>query len=100
MVKGIVLKNGTILLTNNIEKIVPEDYNDPDLIISYPFELKYLNSSLEMHPYLSNYTDQINFSIRSDDILTMFSPLDTVSNTYLDNVNLDDQLEMDLNDDN
>lgn len=97
MVQGIVLKNGDILITSKIEKVVPEDYNDPDLEISNPYKLELtLTKSVSMKPYLEEYSDQKIFSFRGDDILTMFSVKSRIEEEYKKITTPEEQLELDI----
>lgn len=97
MVQGIVLKTGDILITSKIEKIVQEDYNDPDLDIENPYKLKLsIANSVCMCPYLEEYTDQNIFSFRSDDIITMFSVKSYIEEEYIKNTQPEEQLSLEI----
>lgn len=100
MIQGIVMKTGDILVASNITKIVPDDYNDPDLEIMNPYILlKSIADSIFIKPYLSDYTNQLVFSIRSEDILTMFSPKERILDEYKKMTGEEEQLELNLNKD-
>lgn len=97
MAQGIVLKNGDILITSNIQKVVQEDYNDPDLEITNPYKLELsITKSVYMKPYLEEYTDQTIFSFRGDDILTMFSVKSNIEEEYKKNTQPEEQLSLDI----
>jgi hypothetical protein len=97
MICGIVLKTGQKLLTSNINKVVPEDYNDPDLEISSPFEILLgVSNSPYLVRYLNNITEQTTFSFRTEDILTFFIPNLSLSDQYLKLNDIEPQLELDL----
>lgn len=98
MVQGIVLKNNDVLITSNIEKIVPDDYNDPDLDIEKPYILKsqITKNSYVIQPYLSEYTNQTTFSFRSEDILTMFTPNVYIIEEYKKQTGVEEQLELNI----
>jgi hypothetical protein len=97
MIYGIVLKTGQKLLTANINKVVPEDYNDPDLEISFPFEvLSGVTDSPYLIRYLNNITEQTSFSFRTEDILTFFIPNLNLSDQYLKLNDIEPQLELDI----
>ena len=97
MFQGIILKNGDILVSSNVEKIVPEDYNDPDIEISNPFSLSLsITKSIVMNPYMGDYTEQKVFSFRSDDILTMFSPRSNIEDEYKKLTGVEEQLELNI----
>lgn len=102
MVQGIVMKNGNIILTSNIEKIVPEDYNDPDLEISYPYLIEKIaiTNSTILKSYLGDYTNQYVFSFRSEDILTLFSPKEHLIEDYKKQIGLVEQLELNVEESN
>lgn len=96
MVQGIVLKNNDILLTSNIEKIVPDDYNDPDLELTVPYvvQLVKLTNGLILKPFLGDYTNQKTFSLRSEDVLTMFTPNEYLIEEYKKLTGVEEQLEL------
>jgi len=96
MVQGIVLKNNDILLTSNIEKIVPDDYNDPDLELTVPYvvQLVKLTNGLILKPFLGDYTNQKVFSLRSEDVLTMFTPNEYLIEEYKKLTGVEEQLEL------
>lgn len=98
MVQGIILKNNNILLSSNIEKIVPDDYNDPDLEVSNPYivEKVQITNSLVIKPYLGEYTEQTIFSLRSEDILTVFTPRFNLVEEYKKQTGVEEQLELNI----
>jgi hypothetical protein len=97
MFQGIILKKGDILITSKITKIVPDDYTDPDLELENPYILlKSIADNIYMKPYISEYSNQIIFSFRSDDILTMFSPKERLIDEYKKLTGADEQLELDV----
>jgi hypothetical protein len=98
MIQGIILKIGDILITSEITKIVPDDYTDPDLELVAPYILlKSVGDSIHIKPYLSDYTNQTVFSFRSEDILTMFSPKESLVERYKKLTGVEEQLELDVN---
>lgn len=102
MIQGIVMKNGNIILTSNIEKIVPEDYNDPDLEITDPYLVEKISitNSLMIKAYLKDYTNQSIFSFRSEDILTLFSPKENLIEEYKKLTGVVEQLELSMEEPN
>lgn len=97
MIQGIVMKNRDVILSSKLEKIVPDDYNDPDLEISDPYVVKKtITNSLFLEKYLGDYTNQNVFSLRTEDILTAFSPKDSLVEEYKKNTNVQEQLELDI----
>lgn len=99
MIQGIIMKNGDVLIASNITKIVPDDYNDPDLEFIEPYLLlKTITDSVFIKPYLSDYTNQTIFSFRSEDILTMFSPKQQIVDEYKKMIGLEEQLELNVDD--
>lgn len=98
MVQGIVLKNNDVILTSNIEKIVPDDYNDPDLEITIPYIVQSvkITNSLMLKPFLGDYTNQKIFSLRSEDVLTAFTPNEYLIEEYKKVTGVEEQLEMNM----
>lgn len=95
MIQGIVLKNGDIIISSKIEKIVPEDYNDPDLEVTEPYLVKTnVANSVYIKPYLIEFTNQKIFSFRSEDILTAFTPRELLIEEYKKETKVEDQLEL------
>lgn len=95
------MKNGNVFLTSNIEKIVPDDYNDPDLEITQPYlvERVKLTNSLIIKPFLEDYTNQTIFSFRTEDILTLFSPTESLIDEYKTETGVQEQLELEIQED-
>jgi hypothetical protein len=101
VINGIVLKTGEILIASEITKIVPDEYNDPDLEIINPYiMLKTMADSVYIKPYLCEFTDQLTFSFRSDDILTLFSPKESLIEEYKNKTIKEEQLNIDLESEN
>lgn len=100
MAQGIVLKNTDVLIVSNITKIVPEDYSDPDLELESPYYIKTritdVVDSVRIEPYLNHYTDQTIISLRSEDILTMFTPKQSIVEEYKKAIGVEDQLELNI----
>ncbi len=97
MVQGIIMKNKDILISLNIDKVVPDDYNDPDLEVTKPYILdRTITNSVQIKPYLEEYTDQNIFSFRSEDILTMFTPKNNIVEQYKKLIGVEEQLELNI----
>lgn len=97
-ITGIIFKNGDIIVTSNITKIVPDDYNDPDIEISYPYKIeKTVADSFYLTPYLGRYTNQLIFSFRSDDVFTFFNPNENIAEDYKRLTNAEEQLKLNIN---
>jgi hypothetical protein len=101
MIQGIVMKNGNIFITSNIEKIVPDDYNDPDLEITQPHLVEKVNitNSITLKPFLGDYTNQTIFSFRTEDVLTLFSPTESLIEEYKQKTGVQEQLELKIEED-
>ena len=96
-IQGIVMKNGDVLISSKIEKIVPDDYNDPDLEVTEPYLVKTnVVDSVYIKRYLGELTEQKIFSFRSDDILTAFSPKEILIEEYKKETKVGEQLELDI----
>jgi hypothetical protein len=97
MISGIYLKNGQILISSKLEKISPEDYNDPDIVVENPYEVFSVLGKpecLDIGRYLSLYTEQSSFSFHSEDILTAFKPNSELCKKYVIANGMDEQLEL------
>lgn len=78
MIKALILKNNQILITK-IEE-VPSELGEPDCKLSNPFVLNRADGT--MTSWLSDVTDQNNFMIHSDKILTIFDPKPSIIEKY------------------
>lgn len=97
MITGLYLKNGQIIITLNLEKISPEDYTEPDLLVEHPYEVLMGISKIPyIDRYLSKYTDQNVFSFRSEDVLTVFKPNAELCKEYVIANGIEEQLELQL----
>lgn len=97
MIQGILLKNKDILIVSDITKVVPDDYTDPDLEITSPYVVKRTNSnSIYIEPFLNLITEQTNFSLRSEDIFTLFTPTDNLIEEHKRATKVQEQLEFDM----
>jgi hypothetical protein len=76
--KLIVMTNNQILLTQ-IEEVTTE-LGEPDCKLVEPFLLN--QSSLELSPWLLDYTTQNTFMIHSDKILTIADPNTKLKGKY------------------
>lgn len=96
-IHGIVMKNGDILISPKVEKIVPDDYTDPDLEITEPYLVQTTAvDSVYIKRYLGDFTEQKVFSFRRDDILTVFSPKEILIEEYKKETKVEEQLELDI----
>lgn len=77
--KLLILTNNQILLTQ-IEE-VSTDLGEPDCKLIEPFILN--QSDLSLSPYLVDFTNQNNFMIHSDKILTIADPNSKLKDKYL-----------------
>jgi len=80
MIQAVVFKNGNILVSNNVIKVVAEDYDDPDFEMHFPYKV---DLGDKLYPYLGVLTDQTVFSFKSNDIFTMFTPNEMLTKKYL-----------------
>ena len=78
--KLLILTNNQILLTQ-IEE-VSTDLGEPDCKLIEPFILN--QSDLSLSPYLVDFTNQNNFMIHSDKILTIADPNSKLKDKYKD----------------
>jgi hypothetical protein len=85
----IVLKNGTRLISQ-VDKLDPSEVGDPDCKLINPFDIS-VTMMAESHgscgpvfiPWESEYTNDSDFIIRSDDILLMQKPKPELVKKYL-----------------
>lgn len=77
--KLLILTNNQILLTQVEE--VSTDLGEPDCKLIEPFILN--QSDLSLSPYLVDFTNQNNFMIHSDKILTIADPNSKLKDKYL-----------------
>lgn len=97
MSQGILMKNKDVLIVSTITKIVPDEFDDPDLEIVNPYVVKKTSSnSIYIEPFLNLITDQTSFSLRSDDILTLFSPSENLIEEHKKATKVDEQLEFNI----
>jgi hypothetical protein len=101
MISGLYLKNGQKIIALNLEKISPDDYNDPDLVVENPYEVLLEDSGcINIVRYLSDYTEQNIFSFRTEDVLTIFKPNPELCKQYNILNNIEEQLELTITSDN
>jgi len=77
--KLVVLTNNQILITQ-IEE-VSTDLGEPDCKLIEPYILN--ESNITLSPYLVDFTNQNNFMIHSDKILTIADPNSKLKDKYL-----------------
>lgn len=83
-----MLKNGTRLISQ-VEQITTVDVGDPDCKLSNPFVISIINGlsvsqfGCNLSPWESDYTDDKDFIIRSDEILLMQKPKPELVKKYL-----------------
>jgi len=75
----VVLTNNQILITQ-IEE-VSTDLGEPDCKLIEPYILN--ESNITLSPYLVDFTNQNNFMIHSDKILTIADPNSKLKDKYL-----------------
>ena len=76
-IKCLLLKNGTVLITEIIE--VGSELGEPDCKLVNPF--KVVDNKLQLW---LDFTDQTELMIHSDSILTIVDPHDSVAEMYID----------------
>lgn len=75
----IVLFGGTILISK-ISQVISE-LGEPDCKLSNPYKI--INSGEQMVPWMEEYTDNTEFMISSDKILTLAEPNSKLTENYL-----------------
>ena len=75
----IVLFGGTILISK-ISQVISE-LGEPDCKLNNPYRI--INSGEQMVPWMEEYTDDTEFMISSDKILTLAEPNSKLSENYL-----------------
>ena len=82
-VKVLVLINQQILISQ-IEEVAPLDIGDPNCKLVEPFILGDAEFSDTMSPWLIDVTNENEFMICSDKILTLVDPTPTLLEKYQD----------------
>lgn len=77
MIQGLILTNNKVLISQINEVLV--DLGEPNCRLIDPYEIDYENNLVR---YLSEYTEQSSFMMSSDNILTIFNPIDDLKNQY------------------
>jgi hypothetical protein len=81
MLQGIVLTNGDVLLTEIVE--VMADLGEPNCRLVNPFIITNNQLGLiDIQKYLNDFTEDSEFMILSDKILTIFEPKDSLKSKY------------------
>jgi hypothetical protein len=89
MIQGIILTNNKILLSNIVEVMV--DIGEPNCKLINPVEVTTEISNIKSFKrYLSHYTEDTEFMISSDNILTIFTPSEDLKEKYLSLIGFDD----------
>jgi len=81
----VLLKNGTRLISQ-VEQLTPLEVGDPDCKLSNPFVINNhgeISQTIWLVPWESEYTNDNEFIIRSEDILTMPKPKPELVKKYL-----------------
>jgi hypothetical protein len=79
-IQVILLFGGTILITKIAEVI--SELGEPDCRLNRPYKI--INSGTEMVPWMEQYTDNEEFMISSDKILTIVEPNNKLLEKYLE----------------
>ena len=79
-VKVLVLTNNQILVSQ-LEEVAPLDIGDPNCKLISPYTVNPLNGDL--HPWLSEVTDDTEIMMSSDKILTLVEPHKSLVDSYL-----------------
>ena len=79
-IKILVLVN-EVLLIAQVEEVAALDMGDPNCKLIAPFKVNPLNGDL--HPWLSEVTDDREVMMASDKILTLVEPHATIVDDYL-----------------
>ena len=82
-VKVLVLTNKEILISQ-IEEVAPMDIGDPNCKLIEPFILGEAEFSDTLSPWLINVTNDNEFMMCSDKILTLVDPKPTLLEKYQD----------------
>ena len=79
-IKVIVLQSGEILISQ-VEEVPALDIGDPNCKLIAPYKVNPLDG--ELHPWLSEVTDDTEVMMASDKILTLVEPHKTLIDEYL-----------------
>ena len=79
MIKCVLLDVDTVLISEVIE--MDAEIGDPNCKLIYPY---LFNSIDDMKPWKSEITNQTEFMIRSEDILTIADPTGAVVDKYIE----------------
>jgi hypothetical protein len=91
MLQGIVLVNGTILLAEITE--VMADLGEPNCKLVNPCIVNNDFGQLTIKKYLNDITNDSEFMIISDKILTLFDPKDSLKSKYFSLIVDDEKVE-------
>jgi hypothetical protein len=80
MLQGIVLVNGTIFLAEIIEVIA--DLGEPNCKLINPYIVNRDHDQITIQKYLNDITNDSEFMIVSDKILTLFEPTEYLKTKY------------------
>ena len=79
MIKCVLIDVDTVLISEVVE--LDADIGDPNCTLVNPY---LFNSIDDMKPWKSDITNQTEFMIRSEDILTIADPTGTVVDNYVE----------------
>ena len=79
-IKVLVLQSGEIIISQ-VEEVAALDMGDPNCKLIAPYTVNPLNGDL--HPWLSEVTDDTEVMMASDKILTLVEPHKTLIDEYL-----------------
>jgi hypothetical protein len=79
-IKVIVLQKGDVLISQ-IEEVAALDVGDPNCKLIAPYKVNPLDG--ELHPWLSEVTDDTEVMMSSDKILTLVEPHKSLVDSYL-----------------
>jgi hypothetical protein len=89
MIQGIILTNNKILLSKIVEIMV--DIGEPNCKLINPVEVTTEISNIKnLKRYLNHYTEDTEFMISSDNILTIFTPSEDLKEKYLSLIGFED----------
>jgi hypothetical protein len=81
IIKCLLLKNDTVLISEIVE--VGSELGEPDCKLTNPFRLVNQSNTYVLEPWI-DYSNQNEFMIHSDSILTIVDPKEEIIEKYLE----------------
>lgn len=78
MIQALLLTNNTVIISEIEEMMV--DLGEPNCKLVKPFVIK----DNELERFLRDYTEDTEFMISSDNIITLFKPLEDIEEQYIE----------------